>query len=199
MTMKKTLLLDVMSTLVYDPFFIEVPAFFGMTLKELLVDKHPTAWLEFERNEIAEKEFFRKFFGDARYFDGEKMKSCMERNYRFLPGIEELLADLKSQGVPMYALSNYPHWYKLIEEKLELSRYLEWRFVSCDTGFRKPDPRAYTTPLELLGLQGSDCIFVDDRGSNCKAAVAQGMAAIKFENSKQLRNQLLRLNVLEEQ
>ena len=45
----KVLLLDVMDTLVKDPFFEHMPRHFGMTFKELLAEKHPTAWLEFER------------------------------------------------------------------------------------------------------------------------------------------------------
>ena len=39
------LLLDVMGTLVYEPFHTELPAFFGMTLEELYAAKHPTAWI----------------------------------------------------------------------------------------------------------------------------------------------------------
>jgi hypothetical protein len=36
------LLLDVMDTLVTDPFFEHMPRFFNMTFKELLAAKHPT-------------------------------------------------------------------------------------------------------------------------------------------------------------
>ena len=47
------LLLDVMETLVYDPFKVEVVSFFGMSsLAELYAAKHPTTWREFERGEI---------------------------------------------------------------------------------------------------------------------------------------------------
>lgn len=31
---------------VYDPFFQDMPRFFGCTFKELLAAKHPTAWLQ---------------------------------------------------------------------------------------------------------------------------------------------------------
>jgi len=41
----KVLLWDVMSTLVYDPFFVDVPKFFGVTLKEIYETKDPTIWL----------------------------------------------------------------------------------------------------------------------------------------------------------
>jgi hypothetical protein len=52
-------------------------------------------------------------------------------NYRYLDGMEELLQRLAAGGAHMHAFSNYPEWYRLIEGKLQLSRYLEWTFVSC--------------------------------------------------------------------
>ena len=48
------LLFDIMDTLVRDPFYEDVPAFFGMSLKELIDCKHPTAWAEFEKGLIDE-------------------------------------------------------------------------------------------------------------------------------------------------
>lgn len=48
------LLFDIMDTLVRDPFYQDVPAFFGMSLKELIDCKHPTAWIEFEKGLIDE-------------------------------------------------------------------------------------------------------------------------------------------------
>jgi hypothetical protein len=35
-----------MDTIVYDPFFQDMPRFFNMPFKELLASKHPTAWLQ---------------------------------------------------------------------------------------------------------------------------------------------------------
>lgn len=40
------LLLDVMDTIVYDPFYLDMPRFFGITFKELLAAKHPSAWIQ---------------------------------------------------------------------------------------------------------------------------------------------------------
>lgn len=48
-----------------------------------------------------------------------------------MDGTESLLVRLKAAGVEMHAFSNYPVWYRLVEEKLLLSRFLEWSFVSC--------------------------------------------------------------------
>ena len=54
--MAPILLLDVMDTLVYDP-WRELPDFFGLSLSALLEAKHPTAWQDFERGELDEARF----------------------------------------------------------------------------------------------------------------------------------------------
>jgi HAD superfamily hydrolase (TIGR01509 family) len=181
------LLLDVMDTLVYDPFAVELPAFFGMDIPSLLAVKHPTAWQDFERGWIDEETFYERFFTDGSRIDGPALRETMRAAYRWLDGVEPLLAELRAAGVPMYALSNYPSWWELIEERLGLSRYLDWRFVSCKTGARKPEPAAYTGAAAALGVEPARCLFVDDRGSNCKAAAEMGMGSIKFTGAAALR------------
>lgn len=49
---RRVLLLDVMDTVVADPFFEHMPRFFGMSFQELLAAKHPDAWVRFERGVI---------------------------------------------------------------------------------------------------------------------------------------------------
>lgn len=187
----QVLLLDVMDTLVYDPFAVELPAFFDMDIPSLLAVKHPTAWQEFERGHIDEATFYARFFTDGRVVDGEALRATMQAAYRWLDGVPALLAELKAVGVPMYALSNYPIWWQLIEDKLELSRYLDWSFVSCHTGHRKPEAAAYLHVASALDVPPTRCLFVDDRGSNCKAAVEVGMSAIKFTSADALRAALV--------
>ncbi|XP_048324237.2 flavin mononucleotide hydrolase 1, chloroplatic isoform X2 [Ziziphus jujuba] len=48
------LLFDIMSTVVRDPFYEDVPAFFGMSMEELIECKDPNAWIEFEKGWINE-------------------------------------------------------------------------------------------------------------------------------------------------
>lgn len=184
------LLLDVMGTLVHDPFFVEVPAFFGCDLQSLVVRKHPSAWEQFERGEIDEPELATMFFADGRTLDVAGLKAAMQAAYRFLPGIEALLSELAAAGVPMHVLSNYPRWYRLIEARLELSRYVPWTFVSCETGVRKPDPAAYAGAAARLEVAPAQCVFVDDRRVNCEAAQRLGMRTVQFRDAASLRHAL---------
>lgn len=191
------LLLDVMGTLVHDPFFVEIPRFLGMSLRELLPLLRPGAWVRFELDALGEAEFFAQFFADGRPLDGEGLRATVHGAYRFLPGIEPLLGELCERGTPMHALSNYPRWYALIEERLRLSRFLQWSFVSCDTRVRKPDPAAYEGAARTLGVPPSACLFVDDRDDNCQAARTVGMDAIRFENAVSLRAALVERGLLD--
>ncbi len=184
------LLLDVMSTLVYDPFAVEMPAFFGMSLREMLDAKHPHAWVEFEHGRMDERAFLNSFFADGRRFDHAGFRRAVFEAYTCLPGIEALLADLQQRGVPMYALSNYPCWYKEIEARTGLSRYLSWDFVSCETGHRKPALEAYRSAAAALQRDPSECVFIDDRESNCAAAREVGMRAYRFKDAAGLRKAL---------
>lgn len=191
----RTLIFDVMSTLVVDPFFTEVPVAFGCSITEFVRGRSRSAWPAFERNELTETEFFQQFFGSSWSQDGPKMKQCITQSYAYIAGVEEMLAGLNDhQGVERCVLlSNYPCWFSLVEQQLMLSRYCSHSFVSYELGVRKPDPQAYLSVTENLSVEHSDCVFIDDRAENCTAAAALGMVSIHFESVSQLRAELARL------
>ncbi|CAN7128896.1 unnamed protein product [Brassica rapa subsp. narinosa] len=189
------LLFDVMDTIVRDPFYQDIPAFFGMPMKELLECKHPTAWIEFEKGLIDEDELARKFFIDGREFDLEGLKDCIRSGYSYLDGMQELLQALRDDNFEIHAFTNYPIWYEMIEDKLKLSAYLSWTFCSCNTGKRKPDPEFYLEVVEHLGVEPCECVFIDDRPSNVKCAVEIGMRGLCFENADSLLKDLSQLGV----
>ena len=109
---------------------------------------------------------------------------------------ETILAELVESGCDMHAFSNYPVWYRLIEERLGLSRFLDWTFVSCLTGLRKPDSPAYVQALTTLGLPAEHCLFIDDRRGNCEAAREHGIQALHFEGVESLRRSLREAGLL---
>lgn len=189
MTPPDVLLLDIMGTVVYDPFHREIPEHFGTDLETLVEQKDPTAWHEFERREIDESTFCERFFVGDRTVDRDALRSTLHDAYRFVDDMEPLLDELHG-AVAMHAFSNYPIWYEIIEAKLGLSRYLEWSFVSWKTGYRKPDAAAYEHIVETLDVEPSRCLFVDDRSENVEAARNHGMEAVVFEGADGLRERL---------
>lgn len=172
------LLFDVMDTLVAEPFFEVVPTYLGMSAEELYPLKDGEAWVAFEHGQITEAEYEKRFFKDRRTFDLQPLKALFYQHFAWLSDTENLLSKLKAAGYEMHALSNYPVWYEMIEAKLKLSRFLSWRFVSCRTGVRKPDPLAYLGAAQSLNVEPKDCLFIDDRKKNIAAAENVGMPAI---------------------
>ena len=185
-TKPKVILFDIMETIVAEPFLNVMPSFFGLSRDGFMQQKDPHSWIEFEKGKIDEKEYFRSFFADRRTIDGPGLKAAMFNAYDWLPGMESLLKRLADLHYPMHALSNYAIWYQMIEEKLDISKYLQWTFVSCLTGYRKPDPNAYHHAASKLQLNLTDCLFIDDRSINVEAARSVGMQAIHFTGIKPL-------------
>lgn len=195
----RELLFDVMGTLVHDPFHVELPRFLGMAFEELLAAKHPTAWAEFELGERTEDEFLDDFFADRRPWDSAGMKELMTRHYRLLDGVEALLSSLASHGRRPRLVSNYPTWYRHVEERTRLSRWADWTFVSCREALRKPDAEVFTRICDRLGVAPEQCLFVDDSMANVAAAAAAGMDALRFEGAARLRRELTTRGVFAEE
>lgn len=190
------LLLDVMDTLVRDPFHDAIPGYFGLTLPELFEQKHPTAWVEFELGQLTLHEYCNRMFEDCRAVDSQRFVEHIRPAYRLLDGIEELLVQLAERGVEMHALSNYPELYRVMDEEVGLSRWVKPTFVSYLTGVRKPDPESYLGAARALDRPVSDCLFVDDRKTNTSAAEAVGMPSIVFRGAPGLRSDLVSHGVL---
>lgn len=191
---------DVMGTLVRESFMEVVPSFFEMPQKELFQVKNASAWFAFERGELSEQQAASTYFNDRRSIDYAGLKLAFQDSYEFLDGVPGLLRDLDAEGYAMHAFSNYPVWYKMIEDKLGLeSEYgVRWTAVSCKMGVRKPDPRSYDHLLALLSeasgkeVRPGDVVFIDDREENCLAARDSGIHAVHFHNVAGLRAELCR-------
>lgn len=191
---------DVLDTLVVDPFHEALPAFFGLSFDEFVQLKHPTAWLDFECARLDEADYLATLFLDRRPVDGDALRAHLSHAYRWVDGMEALLAEVaehgRAAGFEVHALSNYGAWYRLIEHELGLSRFLRWSFVSWDTGHRKPDAAAYQQVERHLDATGAQLFFVDDQTRNVEAAVARGWDAVRFTAAEELRGELARRDLV---
>ena len=178
----RVLLLDVLDTLVVDPFFkgMHSDVFGFESMDEFFAAKDNQAYLDFETGAMTEAECFDRYFLDGRAVDVPALRAYLRRKYKFVPKIEPLLAELQAlPAVELHVLSNYGPWWTLIEEELALSRYVPWTFVSCETGARKPERAAFQIALDRLGVAPDEVVFVDDSQTNVDAAAALGMRAVR--------------------
>ena len=193
---RRIILFDVMDTLVVDPFFTGVHTVLGCdSMQELFKAKRPETYEQFEKGEIQEDELWERYFADDRAVDVSAVRKHFVDGYEYIKGMRSLLGEIKRiGGVEVYAFSNYGTLFKEIEAKLELSKFLDWRFVSCEMGLRKPDAEAFEYVVKDLGvdLQRDVVCFVDDSKTNVAAGSEAGMRSILFEgDSAECRTALI--------
>ena len=111
-----------------------------------------------------------------------------------IPGMLELVRELKAAGHGVYGLSNWSmETFPLICDDYPVLKLLDGMVVSGNEGVIKPDPEIYKLLLSRYSLQPADCIFIDDNPANVAAAQTLGILAIRFTSCSNLRTQLLQL------
>lgn len=113
-----------------------------------------------------------------------------------LPGMTELLTELKERGCGLYGLTNWSYKVYAVMDRLPIFRLLDGKVISSEEHLIKPDARIYQCLIDRFHLEPSDCIFVDDKQTNVDAAKTVGMNALLFTDSEQLRKDLLQMGIL---
>lgn len=110
-----------------------------------------------------------------------------------MPGVFEILAKLKQLGLTLAVLSDTIEPHARVLEAKGLYEPFEYRFLSHETGLRKPAAETFRKVLNKLGLQPAEAVFVDDDPTNVAAAQAMGINSLVFTSSEQLETDLRRL------
>ena len=109
-----------------------------------------------------------------------------------IPGMYELLLELKARGHRLFGLSNWSaETFVQIKEDFPALKLLEGMVVSGYVKCLKPSPEIYQLLLDRYSLKASDCVFIDDNAANVAGAEAVGIRGIRFTGASDLRRQLL--------
>ncbi len=114
-----------------------------------------------------------------------------------IDGSVDILRELRDQGTPLYALTNFSAETFPVAQRIY--DYLAWFrgiVVSGHEGLIKPDPRIYRLLLERYELTAENVIYIDDVERNAQAANDLGMTGLHFTGPDGLRDDLTRLGVL---
>lgn len=102
------------------------------------------------------------------------------------PEALETIETVKAAGHRVAILSNELDLFygPDFREDLPFRHHLDIVVDATYTGILKPDPRAYRQCITALGLEASDCVFVDDQQRNITGAVVVGMRTVHFDVHK---------------
>ena len=109
-----------------------------------------------------------------------------------------ILGELRADGVPLYALSNWSaETFPIAVERYAFLRWFDEIVISGDLGIAKPDRRIFEHLIGRRSLVPGSTLFIDDMPANVASAEAVGMRALQFHDANRLRADLVRLGVLE--
>lgn len=135
---------------------------------------------DLETGKIKPAEFQRRFAERLRRPDGtlpqpEGLLQRMFAGFTYDPAMTDVLRQARGFGLKTALLSNswgfdYPRegWEDLFDAVV----------ISGEVGLRKPQPEIYRLAARRLGVEPTDCVFVDDLAPNVRGAAAVGMAGV---------------------
>lgn len=109
-----------------------------------------------------------------------------------IPGMYELVKELKENGYGIYLLSNasvrqHAYWPRIPE-----SRFFDGTLISADEHVMKPQPEIYQLCMKRFGLKAEECFFVDDMAHNVEGAIYCGLSGAVFHGDAALLRKDLR-------
>jgi len=107
-----------------------------------------------------------------------------------MPGMRELLSNLKAKGFKLYGLSNWGSTVYQVMEKFDIFKLLDDRIISSEEFLIKPDTTIYKRFCEKFNVKPEECLFTDDKQINIDGAIEAGMHAILFKNAIQYESEL---------
>jgi len=113
-----------------------------------------------------------------------------------IPGMRELLQDLKSKGYRLFGLSNWGDTVYSVIERFEIFKLLEGRLISSEELMLKPNRDIYQRFFEKFNLKPEECLFTDDKPENVKGSVEAGMPAVLFTDTQHYIEDLRRLGII---
>ena len=140
-------------------------------------------WVRMDRGSMVEADAVEsccKRLPEHLHDAAEKLIQMWDRPILPIPGMYELIEELKAKGYGIYLLSNasvrqHEYW-----PRVPASRFFDGKLISADVHVIKPQPEIYRLCLEKFGLEAESCFFIDDSPANIEGALNCGIAGAVF-------------------
>lgn len=146
--------------------------------------------IEFECGRLPEDEFEPQFAAIL----GVDSQGLIDRLFAGSGPDEEMLgavARARAAGVRTGLISN--SWGTRRYDRELLANLFDGIVLSGEEGIRKPAPEIYAMGAQRIGLEPSECVFVDDLPFNLPPAAELGMATVHHTSTSETIAELERL------
>jgi phosphomannomutase/phosphoglucomutase len=144
---------------------------------------HGETYQRFQMGKYSEEEFLKKvkeLTGTSATI--EELKKIIRFVMSEIAGARSIITKLR-ECHKVALLTNFPkEWFEYVDSKYGLSKLFDAIFVSAYTGVKKPNKEAYNLVFNHFKALPEECLLVDDKERNVKAAEQLGMETIHFTN-----------------
>ena len=113
-----------------------------------------------------------------------------------IPGAGALLRELRTAGMPLYALSNWSaETWPRAKGRFDVWDCFDGIVISGEIRLAKPDAAIFEHLLDRYALDAAATLFIDDSDPNVEAARRVGLQALRFTSVPALRAELAALGV----
>ncbi len=156
-----------------------IPA--GFVNRVVVTNGAAGAWARLERGELAMEAFYAAFDAECaaagHALSAQRLMQRIALASQPRPAMLTAVRRIRERGLRAAALTN--NWVGEGDGSAVLRPHFDVFVESTRVGLRKPDPRIYEHACRCLEIEAREAIFLDDIGSNLKAARALGMTTIK--------------------
>ncbi len=155
-------------------------------------------WVQMDRGTLTEQEaleIIRPRVPERLHPALEEMILRWERPILPVPGMANFVRDCRRAGYRIYLLSNASRRLHDYWSGVPGHEYFDGEFVSADHLLVKPQQSIYRKFCETFGLNGSECLFIDDFPLNIEGAVTAGWQGVVFHNEADLRRTVRTMGV----
>ena len=153
-------------------------------------------WNEFDRSVIPDEEVIAGCVAKAPQY--EKEIHMLFDNIRYIakeyPHAQEWIKSLKAEGYRVYLLSNYGRTaFEATSKELGFISLVDGMVISYEVKYVKPEPEIYQALFDKYNLKPDECVFLDDREENIRAAESFGMHGIVVQSKEQADEELRKM------
>ena len=149
-------------------------------------------WQAMQRGELSERAYWLQRSREVGALLGETwgaMETLVQRargaepDRIVRPETAALVREAHAAGIRLAILSNELDLFygRSLRERLPLLQAFDCIMDATYTDLLKPDPRAYLSCLQALGLLSDEAVFVDDQPRNVEGARRVGIPTVAFD------------------
>jgi len=142
---------------------------------------------DYETGNISSEEFYRSARKLLRLEIGiTRFRHAFTNIFTPIPETLELIPKLKEKH-KLGLLSNTNEWdFEHCISEMDIFQLFDAVSLSYVVGAKKPDPRIFLDCLEKMGLEASECIYIDDIDKYAEKATSMGMIGHTYAGHDEL-------------